>query len=350
MKAWKNLVLKIDATINQAIEILDKHEAHIVLVVDSSNKLIGTITDGDVRRGILKGLTLSESVSDIMNTNPITGDESALDESIQTIMKQKYIRQLPIVDSQGRLCDIKILDEFTAQGKKPNPVMLMAGGLSTRLRPLTENLPKPMLKLGGKPILETILMSFINQGFEEFYISVNYLADSIEDYFEDGSKWGVKIEYLREQTKMGTAGPLSLLPKNITQSLIMMNSDLLTKIDFDRFLLFHQQKKCIATAGIREYAFQIPYGIVSVKNNCIVGIDEKPVKRYFANAGIYILEPEAIKLVPQEGYLDMPDLLKMLIEHQNEVSAYPIREYWLDIGKHADYERAHEDYAKHFVE
>ena len=345
----EKILLLHHATVHNAIEKLEKNEAHIVLVTDEEQKLIGTITDGDVRRGILRGVSLNDSVLKILNYKPIVaklGEDKSL---VYSLMKQKLIWQLPILNKNDQVCDIEILyDLLPNKTKKENIVVLMAGGLSTRLRPLTNECPKPMLQVGGKPILETILTTLKQFGFHQFYISINYLAQQIVDYFGDGSKWGVTIHYLQENEQMGTAGPLSLLPKNIQKPIIVMNSDLLTRVDFNQLLSFHNEQTAKATMCVRDYTYTLPYGNCKLKDNFIVSIEEKPSFNFFINAGIYVLDPMLLQIIPQNSYLDMPSLFSLLIKLKYKAAAFPIREYWLDIGQFSDFERAHREFENAF--
>ncbi len=223
-------------------------------------------------------------------------------------------------------------------------MVLMAGGMSMRLRPLTNDCPKPMLKVGGKPILETILTTLIQFGFYKFTISINYLANQIIYYFGDGSKWGVEIRYIEEVDKMGTAGALSLLHQETRHPLIVMNSDLLTKIDFNQLLNFHHEQNAIATMCVREYDYTVPYGICTLEDNVIVDVIEKPTYKFFINAGVYVLEPQVLNSIPRNSYLDMPTLFSSLIKQKMRTVPFPIREYWLDIGHLSDFEKAHREY------
>ncbi len=348
MKNIEKLFLLKNADIHAAIEKLDNNEAHIVLVVDERRRLLGTVTDGDVRRGILRAIKLSDSIVTIMNPAPIVAELNYDKHAILNLMRTNKIKQIPIVNENKEVCDIEIIDELIETSRKDNVVVLMAGGLSTRLRPLTNDCPKPMLKVGGKPILETILTSLIQFGFHQFYISINYLGEQIKSYFGDGSAWNAKIEYIQEDDKMGTAGSLSLIPKSFKKPLIVMNSDLLTKVDFNQLLMFHQEQNVNATMCVRKFDYTVPYGICKLDNNNIIEIQEKPTYNFFINAGVYVLEPAVLKLIPQNSYYDMPSLFSHLIKLQHQVTAFPIREYWLDIGQHADFDRAHREYKNVF--
>jgi len=350
MKNIEDLFLLHHCDIHAAIEKLDNNAAHIVLVINDKRQLVGTVTDGDVRRGILRGISLGDSIKKIMNPQPIVakwGDERGF---IYNLMRSKQIRQIPVLDEQGQVHKIEILDDFSDFSKKPNAVVLMAGGLSTRLRPLTNDCPKPMLKVGGKPILETILLRLIEYGFQTFYISINYLADQIQSYFKDGSQWGITIHYLQEDEKMGTAGSLSLLPLHLMEApIVVMNSDLLTTIDFNKLLTFHEEQGQKATLCVREFDYTVPYGVCRLEENHIVEIQEKPTYKFFINAGVYVIEPNLLNVIPAKNYLDMPTFFTMLLNAKEPIAAFPVREYWLDIGQMSDFEKAHQEYNYNFV-
>lgn len=343
-----NPIIRPTDTILEAVKMIDAASIQIVFVADEYGKLVGTVTDGDVRRGLLKGVSLQEPVSLIMNNSPITAKTNERHESIIAMMKAKHIRHIPIVDESGVLLSIELLDELLYGATKDNSVVLMAGGLGTRLRPLTNSCPKPMLPIGDKPILETILNSFIDHGFRKFYFAVNYMSEMIETHFGDGSHWGVEIQYLREKQRCGTAGALSLLPEKPKKPLIVMNGDVLTKVNFEQLLSFHAEHRSQGTLCVREYEVQIPYGVVSFQKGRLLNIEEKPVKRYFVSAGIYVLGPDSLELVPRGTYYEMPALFQEMVNRGNSTAVFPIREYWLDIGHPKDFEQATEDYCEVF--
>lgn len=344
MKNWRELVVRPEAAIRETIGRIDAAGLQIALVADANDRLIGTVTDGDVRRGILRGVSLDDPVSTIMNRKPVKARPEDDRETVLTLLRTMRLRQIAIVDASDCLVGIEVLDDLLESKHRPNPVVLMAGGLGTRLRPLTEDCPKPMLKVGGRPILETILLSFLNVGFSRFYFAVNYRAEMIREYFGNGSRWGAHIDYLEEDRKLGTAGALSLLPEASTLPLFVMNGDLLTKVNFDQMLDFHTVHGSAATMGVREYDFQVPYGVVRLRNHKILEVAEKPVQRFFVNAGIYVLNPEAVAMIPRGEPYDMPTLFADLMRRGKECGAFPIREYWLDIGHHADLERANGEF------
>lgn len=349
MNYWKEILVLPHTPIRDAIQVLDKSAKQILLVVDNDDRLLGTVTDGDIRRGILKGISLDEHTDKIMGKSPTVARAGDERQSILAMMRNKKLHHIPVVNEQNRVVGIEFLEELIQPHLKENWVVLMAGGLGSRLRPLTNDCPKPMLKVGNKPLLETILENFIEYGFRHFYISVNYMADMVKDYFGDGTRWGVEIRYLEEDQKLGTAGALSLLPEKPRAPLLVMNGDLLTKVNFRQLLDFHTSHDSMATMCVREYDFQVPYGVVRIDKHRITGIDEKPVQRFFVNAGIYVLSPEALTSIPASGYFDMPTLFETLIAKEAETVVFPIREYWLDIGQLADYDRANGEFMQVFA-
>lgn len=345
---YRKILVPPSASIKETIKIIDEGGLQIALVVNEQNKLLGTITDGDVRRGILKGISLDQSVLLIMNPDPITVSPAIDPKQLLALIKSKKLQQLPVVDKEGCVVGLKHLNSIIQAPARDNIAVIMAGGLGTRLRPLTNDTPKPLLKIGNKPILETILESLIEHGFTRFYISVNYKSELIQDYFKDGSNWGVDIKYIHEDKRMGTAGALGLLPEKPDKPFLVMNGDILTKVNYQYLLDYHENLKGKATLCVREYDFQVPYGVVNVDNHRLLSIEEKPVHHFFVSAGIYIFDPEVLKTIPENSYLDMPDLLRNLLDQNEDISIFPVREYWLDIGRIDDFERANGEFDQEF--
>ncbi|OIO38527.1 MAG: alcohol dehydrogenase [Candidatus Omnitrophica bacterium CG1_02_49_16] len=349
MKNWRETLVKPATPVRKVIETIDKGSMQIALVVDAKNRLIGTVTDGDVRRGILKGISLDEAVERIMRKDPIFAHMNELRENILTLMKKKEIHQLPILDTAGCVVGIQMRDNISKAVIHDNLVIIMAGGLGSRLRPLTENTPKSLLAVGKKPILETIIDNFVEFGFQRFYLAVNYKDEMIRAHFGDGSKWNIEIRYIAEAQKLGTAGALSLLPEKLDKPFFVMNGDLLTKVNFLQLLHFHRENKAAATMCVREYDFQVPYGVVKIReNHTVEKVDEKPVQRFFVNAGIYVLEPKMLRLIPKNKRFDMTQLFEKSMMNKYAATAFPIREYWLDIGRVADLEKANGEFAEVF--
>lgn len=348
MKDWKRVLISPTSSIRATIETIDNSAMQIAVVVDEKLRLLGTVTDGDIRRSILRGVSLDAPVTQIMNSNPVVANTNETRDAILAMMRTKVLHHIPVVNDDGCIEGIQLIDEVIQLPNYDNPVVLMAGGLGTRLNPLTINCPKPLLEVGNKPILETILENFIENGFKRFYISVNYKGEMVEGHFGDGSKWGVEISYIREHARLGTAGALSLLPEKPFKPILVMNGDLLTKVNFRQMLDFHTEHNGYATVCVREFDLQVPYGVMKIENHRLIGIDEKPVYRFFVNAGIYILQPEVLEFIPCNTFFDMTTLLEKVRENRGEIIPFPIREYWLDIGQMSDFERANSDFHKLF--
>ncbi len=349
MKNWELTLIAPDAPILDAIRILDEDAARICLVTDADRKLLGTITDGDTRRGFLRKLALSEPVSKVMNATPCAAGPDQTSQEILETMTRLQFRQMPLLDAMGRVIGLQTMDElFSRQARRPNRVVLMAGGQGARLRPLTDNMPKPLIPVGEKPVLETILESFAEQNFQKFYLSVNYKAEMVEDYFGDGSRWGVEIRYLHEDKPLGTAGPLGQIEDTLEDPVIVMNGDLLTRVNFGHLLDFHREQDTLATMGVREYDVQVPFGVVQIERSRIARIDEKPLHKFFVNAGIYVIDPQALSLIPRGQPMDMPDLFQAMIAKGHKPAAFPIREYWLDIGRLDDLNQANVEFDQVF--
>lgn len=350
MNYSKELLITQEFTIKEALKVIDKGTKRIAIVVDSSNKLLGTLNDGDIRRALLNDKTLDTKIIDVYHKNPsVCSIHDTKETIIKTAIKNK-VYQIPIVDDEYKLVDVEDLATLLSIQTRKNKVIIMAGGLGTRLKPLTDNIPKPLLKVGSKPILETIIENFSNYGFKDIIISVNYKADMIKNYFKDGSKFGVNIEYIEENKRLGTAGALSLLKQEINEPFFVMNGDLLTNINFEHLLDFHGFGNSIATMCVREYEHQVPYGVIQIRDNKIESIEEKPINKFFVNAGIYILSPKVLEFIPDNKFYDMPTLFQELINNQLNVLSFPIHEYWLDIGRIIDYEKANNEYSNIFKE
>ena len=333
MVEWKSALLSKEDTLDTAIRVLNDSSLRIGLVADEEGKLLGTITDGDIRRSLIKQLGMDTSVIEIMCKNPVCtylGEDKA---TLLSHMKQKDIFQIPVLDSAGRIIDLKTLHTIIHNtGKYDNVVFLMAGGFGKRLLPLTDTLPKPLLRVGGSPILETIISQFKASGFWKFIISTHYKANMIKDYFGNGEKWDVEISYVYEDKPLGTAGALGLLPNDFTQlPILVMNGDVLTKVNYRELLKFHNEYGGVATMGVREYDFQIPYGVVQAKEHLIKDNIEKPTQTFFVNAGIYVLSPDLLKTIVDEVAIDMPALLERQIKSGCQLICFQSRilaRYW----------------------
>lgn len=348
MKEWKHAILPVTATVREAAEALNRSSLQIALITDETGLLKGVITDGDIRRGLLAGKTMESPATAIMETEFFSAAPDDDQSALLATMRHRDIRQVPLLDDEGRVVGLRTLFDIITPPRRDNWVVLMAGGLGQRLRPLTEDCPKPLLNVGNKPLLKTILDQFVASGFTKFYISVNYRADMVEDYFGDGSKHGVEIRYLREKAQLGTAGAVGLIEEKLDAPIFVMNGDLLTKVDFPGMLDFHREQDARATMAVRRFEFQVPYGVVNVENRRITGLEEKPTHKFFVNAGIYVLDPDVAGAIPKDEYLDMPSLFVRLMDRGESTAAFPIHEYWMDIGRKQDFDQANFDYDMHF--
>lgn len=331
-------------TIADSISTIDAADPHIALVVDDRRRLLGTITDGDIRRALLRGASLQDSVTTVMNRNPVTVAAGTEPHAILTRMRETRLLHLPILDAEGVVVGVETLRNLISLKQHENKVIVMAGGLGSRLSPLTLETPKPMLKVGEKPLLETILERFTEQGFANFLFSVNYKAEVIKEYFGNGSAWNVDIGYLHEDRPLGTAGCLTLIETPPTSPFFVMNGDILTSVDFESMLNFHLQHEGRITVAVRRQEIKIPYGVVEIDGHTATSIQEKPTNSFFINAGIYVIDPEVLDTVPRNVRFDMTDLLQKIIEEGETVNTFPIREYWIDIGHSDDLKRAEQDY------
>ena len=346
---WQQAVVGETASIRDAMAAIDRGSIQMCLITDESHRLVGAITDGDIRRAILRGAALDTIVGPIMVKDPYTASVDTEEDVLARQMRTRKIRQIPLLDDDGRLVNVAYIDDVLGPTEThPNEVILMAGGRGTRLMPLTDETPKPMLEIGGRPILETIISRFVDQGFQCFRISLNYRGDMIRDYFGDGDRLGARIEYLYEDAPMGTAGALSLLETAPTAPVIVMNGDVLTQVDFRSLLAYHEEHDAAATMALREFGIQVPFGVVDVRDHRVTAISEKPKRQFLVNAGIYVLSGRALDAVPADEPSDMTDLFQILIDRDETVAAFPVHEYWTDVGRHDDLQKASEDYARVF--
>lgn len=345
-----DIIIYESTLLKEALNVLNKSSKQICIVLDSNNKLLGTLNDGDIRRAILDGKTLDTNIKSIYFKKPIVAHVNSTKEEIINLCTIKKIYQIPIVDDYYKVVGIKILDELLKPQEYKNKVILMVGGLGTRLKPLTDNTPKPMLPVGGKPILQTIVEKFVSYGFVNITMCIGYKSHIIQDFFEDGSKFGANIEYILEDKRMGTAGALSLLraTQKPKEPFFVMNGDLLTNVNFENMLDFHIQNSSKATMCVREYDFQVPYGVINIENEKVISIDEKPIHKFFVSAGIYMLNASCIDMIPKDEFYDMPTLFEKMMKNDESILSFPIREYWLDIGRVEEYEKANLDYKKVF--
>lgn len=336
----QNLCISPSSTIREAMIAIDRGVVQLALVIDPDRRPLATVTDGDIRRGLLSGLTLDAPITAVMRSNPTSIPIRAGRSAARRLMREKRLHHVPLIDDEGRLADLAWVDEIVGLSPNMTRVVLMAGGLGMRLRPLTENLPKPMLPLGDRPLLEIMIRHLVDQGFGRFTIAVNYLADMIRNHFGSGSALGVEIDYLDETEPMGTAGTLSLMKDWPETPFVVMNGDLLTTLRIEQMMRFHTESNSSATMGAREFSIQVPYGVVQAEGTRLTGIEEKPNQSFYINAGVYILSPQVSEFVEPGRPLDMPELFLRVIRKGDIASVYPIRDYWMDIGRIEDLERA----------
>ncbi len=337
---WRQARIPPDATLQQAIRNLDESGLQIALVISAEGILLGTVTDGDIRRGLLRGLELASPIESIMYREPLVAPPTLGRDTVLQLMHANKLHQLPVVDENRRVVGLHLWDELLAPSKRSNPMIIMAGGQGTRLRPHTENCPKPLLPVAGKPMLEHIIERARAEGFQHFILAIHYLGHMIEEYFGDGSRWQVKIEYLREELPLGTAGALGLLSPRPQVPVLVTNGDVLTDIRYSELLDFHARHGAVATMAVRLHEWQHPFGVVRTKGVDIVGFEEKPVSRSHINAGIYVLDPGALDALRVGEHCDMPTLFGRLKERPARTIVYPMHEPWLDVGRADDLERA----------
>lgn len=338
------LYISADTPVLEAMRIISNGGAQIALVVDQQHRLKGTLTDGDIRRGMLSGKGLDAKAGALMNRQFISVNNRVNREKLLEIMQRDILHQVPILDDQGKVVKLMLLQELFQPEELSNHVVIMAGGKGTRLRPQTENCPKPMLKVDGKPMLEILLENCIDNGFRHFYLSVNYLKEQIIEHFQDGARWGVSIKYLMEEKPMGTAGSLQLLPDSVTEPFLVLNGDVFTKFNPSHLLNFHIKHKAQATLCVREHAITVPFGVVQINGIELAGFTEKPTYKHLVNAGIYLIDPCLLHLVPHNQFTDMPTLLNQAQQANNKVIACPIHEYWLDVGRPETLQQAHKEW------
>ena len=342
-KIWRAVALPPTSSIKQAIATLNNTALQIVLVVDQIDTLLGTVTDGDIRRGLLRGIKLDESIERVMSSNSLVAPPEMSRDMVLQLMHANRLRQLPVVDANFKVVGLHLWDEIATPPERPNLIVIMAGGLGTRLSPLTENCPKPMLPIAGKPMLEHIIERARADGFIHFVISIQYLGHVIKDYFGRGERLGVNIDYLNELEPLGTAGALSLLNPRPDLPFVVTNGDVLSDIKYGELLDFHARHYAVATMAVRQHEWQHPFGVVQTQGVNIVRFEEKPVIRSYINAGVYALNSDALNLLQYNKQCDMPTLFERLQANSNSVVVYPMHEPWLDVGKPDDLAQANKN-------
>ncbi|HEV8473627.1 MAG TPA: nucleotidyltransferase family protein [Methylomirabilota bacterium] len=349
MSLTSGLILSPSASLREALEAITKNGRQAVFVTDDSGRLAGLVTDGDVRRGILRGASLDSLVADIMNARPVVGPAGLARDEAVALMQQRSIRHLPLLDAERRLVDILFLDELLRPPLLPNPAVIMAGGAGRRLAPLTETTPKPLLKVGGRPLIDIMIERLRAAGVREIVVVLHYKAAMIRDHLGDGARLGVSLGYHDEEQPRGTAG--SLRDLGLTRPFLLVNADILTRCDFRAMLSFHDEHRADMTVGTVPYTVDLPYGVLEVDGARLAGVTEKPRLDFQINSGIYVITPAAVELaIPAGGVVDVPDVIATLTQLDKRVVAFPIREYWLDVGRHDDFHKADRDVAEGLLE
>ena len=345
----QSLFISPDTSIRSAMKCVDRGSCGIALVVDQERCLLGTVTDGDVRRAILAGTDLESPVSVLLASKvstqypkPVTAQSGANRETLLELLHENVLRQLPILDNDGIVVDLVMLDDLIPTQDLQLRAVIMAGGLGTRLRPLTEDLPKPMLTVGGKPLMELVIEQLRQVGIRRVNVTTHYKPEKISDHFGDGSSFGVELNYVNEDKPLGTGGALGLMdaPK---EPLLVINGDILTQVDFRAMLAYHREHRAVMTVAVKQYDINVPYGVIECKGPLICALKEKPQMHLLVNAGVYLLEPKVYEFIPNGEHFNMTDLIQRLLDSNHTVASFPIIEYWLDIGQLADYEQAQND-------
>ncbi len=345
----KALCVSPTQTLRQAMECIDGNSCGIALVVDEDLHLVGTITDGDLRRAMLGSIDMETAVSVILAKKittrypkPVTARVGTPRETLLALMDQYFLRQIPILDRSGRVVDLVMMDDLLPTPASPLHAVIMAGGYGNRLRPLTEDLPKPMLPVGGKPLMERVVEQLREAGVRRVNVTTHYKAEKIVEYFGNGESFGIELNYVNEDQPLGTAGALGLMPAP-RGALLVINGDILTQVNFRAMLAFHEEHQAMITVAVRRYEMQVPYGVVECEGSQVCGLREKPELSFFVNAGIYVLDPAVYQFIPNGQHLNMTDLIQVALKAGNPVVSFPVREYWIDIGQQSDYQQAQED-------
>ena len=333
---WRQAMLHTSASMHEAVRNLDQVAIKIILVINDGGELEGTLSDGDIRRGLLKGLNLNSGIASVIHHNPLVVPPEMARELVMQLMVANKVQQIPVVDERHHVVGLHLWDEITTPPARPNLMVIMAGGMGTRLHPHTQDCPKPLLPVAGKPMLEHIIERAKLEGFSDFVLAIHYLGQMIENHFGNGERLGVRIDYLREQSPLGTAGALGLLQPRPDHPFVVTNGDVITDIHYGELLDFHTRHNAAATMAVRVHEWQHPFGVVQTKGVDIVGFEEKPVARSHINAGVYALTPDALNALSVDAHCDMPTLFERLQAQAKRTVAYPMHEPWLDVGRPED--------------
>jgi len=337
---WRDSLVKIDSSIGDAINSLNRSSTKIVLVVSHDDEFVGTVSDGDIRRGLLKGLNIKSPISDIVHRDAFVAPPELRQELVIGLMQANKVHQIPVVDKHRRVIGLHLWEQISACSNRKNLIVIIAGGKGIRLRPHTDSCPKPLLTVAGKPILEHIIGRARSEGFSNFVIAINYLGNMIEEYFGNGENFGVNIRYIKETAPLGTAGALSLLGENIGLPFIVTNGDIITDVRYGELLDFHISHNSVGSMAVRAHEWQNPFGVVKTSGIDIVELQEKPMIRSYINAGVYALSPSVLNYLMNGVHCDMPSLFDLLRSKSLRTVAYPMHEQWLDVGNPSDLEFA----------
>lgn len=337
MRDCRELTVSPDASLHQALAVIDRGAVEIVLVADEDHRLLGTVTDGDIRRALLRGLPFTVTVSHVMNAGFVSVGPEASQIQVLALMQARGLKQVPVLDVDGRLLGLHVLHDLIGAGQRPNWALIMAGGEGRRLWPITKYVPKPMLMVGGRPLVERIVTQLAACGFQRIFVSIGYLSQQIESHLGNGTQWGCRIHYLKEDRPLGTGGALSLLPERPVDPVLVVNGDLLTEVNFATLIDYHVQHRYALTMCVKEFSYEVPYGVVQLSDGCVTRVEEKPTQRFSINAGIYVLSPETVAAIPGGVEYHLTDLIADFVRRNRRVGAFPIREYWSDIGRVEDY-------------
>ena len=349
MPDLEDLFVDASSTVRDAIGCIDRNAEGIALVVDAERRLIGTLTDGDVRRALLSGLSLASPVMVVLANKPDSAPRQPTTAPVGTppselldLMHRHDVRHVPLVDAAGRVVGIELLKDLVREYQLPLRALVMAGGYGRRLRPLTDDRPKAMLPIGGRPLLEIIVRRLQQAGIHRVHVATHYKAEVIHQHFGDGQRFDLDIHYVNEDRPLGTAGALGLLEQT-DEPLLVINGDILTDVNVSAMLEFHRANRADLTVAVSPFEIEVPYGVVKTEGVLVTGVDEKPTIRSFINAGVYLLNADVCQLVPGDGPYDMPDLIGRCLEQRRRVVSFPLREYWQDIGRRDDYSKVLRD-------
>ncbi len=339
---WKKAIVSKETKISEVINALNEAGTRIILICENKKQLIGVVGDSDIRRALLRNISLDDEIHTIMTKNPSVAYEWDSKDDILNLMKNQQKFEIPILNILNEVCDLKVINELLDAQPLNNQVVLMAGGLGTRLHPITKEIPKPLVPINGKPIIQILIDSLAKSGLNNIHVAINYKGHMIKDFLNDVSI-DSNISFIEEKKRLGTAGALSLIENIPVDPMFVLNSDILTTIDYNKMLDFHNKNRNAMTVAVKREKIIIPFGVIEIENERVQSVHEKPEQFYFANVGVYIINPELISLIPEDQYYDMPSLINKALEYNKRIGSFLVHEYWKDIGKHDELEKAQVD-------